>query len=208
MSAVELEQAAQLAKRVGSYLLVDETYREMSPRGVTPLAAALSTRAISVSSLSKAYGLPGIRIGWIITRDPALQELFLAAKEQMLIGNSVVDEEIALQVLQRREQVLAPIQARNREAFAVVKQWMSRQSELEWVEPTGGVVCFPRIRESSGVQVDGFYQRLNEMGAFVGPGHWFDMDRRYMRIGYGWPKPEELVGGLECVSRALRKAAE
>lgn len=206
LPADELEQAARLAEKAGTYLLVDETYREMNLHGPsTSLAAALNQKAISVSSLSKAYGLPGIRIGWIITRDRALQQRFLAAKEQMLIGDSVVDEEIAVQVLRRREQVLAPIRRRCREAFDVVKQWMARQSQLEWVEPTGGVVCFPRIREASGVNVERFYQRLNEMGAFVGPGHWFEMDRRYMRIGYGWPKAEELVGGLECISRALRE---
>lgn len=208
MSAGELEQAARLAERVGSWLLVDETYREMNSTGVTPLAASLSERAISVSSLSKAYGLPGIRIGWIITRDRALRERFLAAKEQMVIGNSVVDEAIAAQVLQRREQVLGPIQRRCREAFGLVQRWMAGRGELEWVEPTGGVVCFPRIREETGVDVERFYQRLNELGTLVGPGHWFGMDERYMRIGYGWPRAEELAGGLECITRALTEAAE
>ncbi|HNR97061.1 MAG TPA: aminotransferase class I/II-fold pyridoxal phosphate-dependent enzyme [Anaerolineae bacterium] len=208
LSAGELEQAVRLAERRGCHLLVDETYREMNRQGVTPLAAALSEKAISVSSLSKAYGLPGIRIGWIITRDRALQELFLAAKEQMIIGNSVVDEEIALQVLRRRDELLPPIQKRSREAFGVVEQWMAGQAGLEWAEPTGGVVCFPRIREDSGVRVERFYQRLNEMGAFVGPGHWFEMDKTYMRIGYGWPGADELTGGLECIARALQDAAE
>ena len=78
---------------------MDETYREMNFAGPSPLAAAISRRCISVASMSKSYGLPGIRMGWIINRDPALQELFLAAKEQMFICNSIVDEEIAYRVL-------------------------------------------------------------------------------------------------------------
>ena len=57
---------------------------------------------ICVSSLSKTYGLPGIRIGWLVTRDRALRDRFLAAKEQILICGSLVDETIALQALRRR----------------------------------------------------------------------------------------------------------
>ncbi|RVD49579.1 aminotransferase class I/II-fold pyridoxal phosphate-dependent enzyme, partial [Mesorhizobium sp. M2D.F.Ca.ET.140.01.1.1] len=64
-------------------LLVDETYRDLSYGRRLPSAASLSPKAISVSSLSKAFGIPGIRVGWLITRDAALQEKFLAAKEQI-----------------------------------------------------------------------------------------------------------------------------
>ena len=71
--------------------------------------------------MSKSYGLPGIRIGWIITQDPQLNETFLAAKEQIFICNSIIDEEIAHQTLSRKEQILPPILGRNRQGFEVVK---------------------------------------------------------------------------------------
>jgi aspartate/methionine/tyrosine aminotransferase len=207
LSPQDLEAAVALAERNHCYLLVDETYREMNLTGPAPLAAALSPRCISVASMSKSYGLPGIRMGWIITRDPALQELFLAAKEQILICNSVVDEEIALAVLAHKSRFLPPILERNRRALATVKDWMARQLPLEWVEPQGGVVCFPRIRPSSGVDVGAFYRILNEKyGTYVGPGHWFGMERRFMRIGYGWPPPGELDAGLESITAALAEA--
>jgi len=207
MTEADLRAAAALAEQSGAYLLVDETYRQMHFVEPTPVAASISPRCISVSSLSKAYGLPGIRIGWIITRDPQLQETFLAAKEQIVICNSAVDEAIAAHVLARKEQILALIRARSRQAFAEVKRWMAAQRNLEWVEPSGGVVCFPRIRADSGVDVDRFYRILNQKyGTFVGPGHWFEMDRRYMRIGYGWPRPDELTEGLRNIGRALDEA--
>jgi len=209
MSRQDLESAIGLAEQHGCYLLVDETYREMNFAGPTPLAASLSPRCISVASLSKSYGLPGIRMGWIITRDKSLQELFLAAKEQILICNSVVDEEIAFRVLSRKGDILPPILERNRRALGTVRTWMSQQQGLEWVEPRGGVVGFPRIKPSSRVNVDAFYRILNEKyGTFVGPGHWFGMDRCYMRIGYGWPRAEELAGGLASISAALEEAKE
>lgn len=209
LSMADLEAAVALAERTRCYLLVDETYREMNYDGPTPLAATLSPRCISVASMSKSFGLPGIRMGWIITRDPALQELFLAAKEQMVICNSVVDEEIAWAVLARRDHFLAPVLERNRRVRAMVKEWMAGQPALEWVEPRGGVVCFPRIRPASGVDVDAFYHILNaKYGTYVGPGHWFGMERRFMRIGYGWPRPAELAAGLEGIGRALAEAQD
>jgi aspartate/methionine/tyrosine aminotransferase len=70
------------------------------------LAATLGKHVVSVSSLSKAYGVPGIRVGWIINSDPSLQELFLAAKEQISICGSVVNEWIGEQILEQRETFL------------------------------------------------------------------------------------------------------
>ena len=106
-----------------------------------PLAASLSPRAISVSSLSKTYGLPGIRMGWLVCRDPALQETFLAAKEQIFISGSVVDEAIAEQYLTRKDAHLTRIRAQIAANYALVKTWMAEQTAFEWVEPQGGVVC-------------------------------------------------------------------
>ena len=71
------------------------------------MAASLGKHVISVSSLSKAYGVPGIRTGWLITRDPVLRETFLAAHEQINICGSVIDEWIAEQVMEKRAVILA-----------------------------------------------------------------------------------------------------
>ena len=207
MSEADLRAAVVLAEANGCWLLVDETYREMNFAGPTPLAASLSPRCISVASLSKSYGLPGIRIGWIVTRDRELQETFLAAKEQIYICNSVLDEAIAAHALARKERILPPILRRSRLAFEEVKAWMAQQKDMEWVEPSGGVVCFPRIKADSGIHVDDFYRILNgKYSTFVGPGHWFEMERRHMRIGYGWPQPAELTEGLQNITHALEES--
>ena len=84
---------------------------------------------------------------------------------------------------------------------------MAQQPYMDWVEPRGGVVCFPRIRPESGVDVETFYRILNgTYGTFVGPGHWFEQDRRFMRVGYGWPPDAELAEGLANLSRAMAEA--
>lgn len=204
-SAADLRALADLAARTGCPLLVDETYRDLSLDGALPLAATLGPHVIGVSSLSKAYGVPGIRIGWIVTRDPALQELFLAAKEQISICGSVVDEWIAERILENRAAILDPILAEMRRRRAVVADWIAGEERLEWVAPSGGVVCFPRMRAEPPGGTDAFYRRLLDVhGCYVGPGHWFEMPDTCFRLGYGWPTAAELESGLAAISAALR----
>lgn len=205
LSAETLRAAIALGERAGAHVLVDETYRDMSFVEKTPLAASLGERVISVSSLSKSYGVPGIRLGWILARDPALTHRFLCAKEQIGICGSVVDEAIGYQVYAGAEAWLAQSGARLRDAFNTVAAWVQREPMIEWVAPSGGCVCFPRVRDGTGFDAARFYRALNnDHATYVGPGHWFEMPDRYFRLGYGWPTPEELAGGLAAISSALR----
>lgn len=209
ISEKTLLELIQLAEKNNCYLLVDETYRDLTLTDKLPLAASLSANAISVSSVSKTYGLPGVRIGWIITKKPELQELFLAAKEQIFICNSIVDEEIAYQFLLQKNIFLPEIQRKIEINFELVNAWMQGNAYLEWVKPQGGVVCFPRIKQDVNVDTKLFYEVLyNKYKTLVGPGHWFEMDKRYMRIGYGWPSTESLKKGLNNISLALKEAMQ
>jgi aspartate/methionine/tyrosine aminotransferase len=204
-SEAELRRLAELAQRSKCYLLVDETYRDLSYGGTLPLAASLGSHVISVSSLSKAYGVPGIRVGWLITKDRQLQELFLAAKEQMSICGSVIDQWVAERVFENRRALLADTLAEMRRRLELVRSWIANETLLEWVAPAGGVVCFPRMKSQPAGGTDAFYRRLLEVhGAYVGPGHWFEMPDTYFRLGYGWPTAAELEDGLVAISKALR----
>lgn len=205
LSKTDLHRLVTLAETRRCLLLVDETYRDLSFSGALPLAASLGEHVISVSSLSKAYGIPGIRVGWLITRNPQLQEVFLAAKEQISICGSVIDEWIAEQVLARREEVLQPILTEMRHRLKIVTEWMEGEELLDWVPPAGGVVCFPRMRTEPVGGTEAFYERLlGTYGTYVGPGRWFEMPDTYFRLGYGWSSRYELEAGLEAISQALR----
>lgn len=182
-------------------LLVDETYRELAYGEVLPMAASLSPRVIGVSSMSKTYGLPGLRIGWLTCRDENLMETFLAAKEQIFISGAVIEEELTARVLERRESILEHVRGSVEANLDVVRDWMHGNALFEWVEPAAGVVCFPRLREDAAGAVDPFYRELFDIhGTYVGPGHWFDQDRRYFRLGFGWPTKDELERGLEALN--------
>ena len=201
----ELSAIVELTAIRGCTLLFDETYREMTFGEGLPVAASLGSHVISVSSLSKTYGIPGIRVGWLICRNPNLMHLFLCGKEQIGICGSVVDEQIATTALLQKEEWLVMNNAHIRESFGIVKDWIEGEEMIEWVQPKGGCVCFPGIKPECDIDVDSFYRRLNEdLGAYVGPGHWFEQPRRFFRIGYAWPLLDELRGGLACISQALR----
>lgn len=206
MSRADLDGLIALAERHGCYLLVDETYRDLSYGQRLPAAASLSPRAISVSSLSKAYGIPGIRIGWLVTQDAGLYERFLAAKEQIGICGSVIDEAIARAMLERRDEFLGALMPEMKARRDIVQQWIDREPLVDWVRPQGGVVGFPRIDVGPDFDLDRFYDGLLEKhGAYVGPGHWFEMPKTYFRVGFGWPTEAQLRGGLEAISAALRE---
>jgi aspartate/methionine/tyrosine aminotransferase len=204
LSEADLKQVVDLARENGSILVVDETYRDLSMDTVLPLAASLGSHVISVSSLSKAYGVPGIRLGWLITSDRKLQELFLAAKEQISICGSVIHEWIGENILMNRGALLDATLQEMRRRRRTVEDWMAGEDRLEWVWPAGGVVCFPRMRETPPGGTDAFYKRLMEHGTYVGPGHWFEMPDTYFRLGYGWSSASELENGLQGISQALR----
>lgn len=208
LEETQLRELAEIAETHGIYVLVDETYRDMVFGPQLPLAAEYSSRLISISSLSKTYGLPGLRTGWIICRDVRLYETFLAAKEQMHICGPVLDEELAYRYLLHRDSHFPRIHADIAEKFARVKKWMDGQEQWEWVEPRGGCVCFPRMRRPDRIDIDRFYSLLLEKyGTYVGPGHWFEMPRHYIRLGFGWPTMGQLEEGLDALSKAVEEAA-
>jgi aspartate/methionine/tyrosine aminotransferase len=184
-------------------LLVDETYRDLAYGDPLPMATTLSPRVLAVSSMSKTYGLPGLRVGWLTCRDERLMETLLAAKEQIFICGAVLEEELAARVLEQRSLVLSLVHAKTERHLAVVRDWIDGHELFEWVEPTAGVVCFPRLRPEIEIDVDGFYRALlEEHGTYVGPGRWFDQDQRFFRLGFAWPAAEELERGLEGLDLA------
>jgi aspartate/methionine/tyrosine aminotransferase len=204
MTEAELRRLADLAAATNCLLLVDETYRDLALTTKLPLAASLGRHVISVSSLSKAFGVPGIRVGWLINTDPRLQELFLAAKEQISICGSVINEWVGEQILLRRADFLSPTLTEWRRRLDRIADWIAGEGNLEWVRPAGGVVCFPRMKADPPGGTDAFYRRLlQNHGTYVGPGHWFEMSDRYFRLGFGWPTADELEGGLAGISAAL-----
>jgi aspartate/methionine/tyrosine aminotransferase len=206
-SMITQDELRALVRLVESHptalLLVDETYRELAYGDPLPMATTLSPRVLAVSSLSKTYGLPGLRVGWLTCSDDRLMETFLAAKEQIFICGPVLEEELAARLLEQRDAALSLVRSKTEQHLAVVRDWIDGHELFEWIEPRAGVVCFPRIRPEIDVDVDRFYRvLLEEHGTYVGRGRWFDRDERYFRLGFAWPSEATLTRGLEGLDRA------
>src|SRR3546814_17517089 len=103
MGEADLRRLVAFAKERGCLLLVDETYRDLALTEKLPPAASLGDHVIGVASQSKAFGVPGIRVGWVINRTPALMDHFLAAKEQISICGGFITDWVAEQILDERK---------------------------------------------------------------------------------------------------------
>ncbi|TFH04887.1 MAG: aminotransferase class I/II-fold pyridoxal phosphate-dependent enzyme [Candidatus Thorarchaeota archaeon] len=197
----ELKEAIEIAESAGAYLMVDETYRDMMFDKPPPLAATLSPNAISLTSMSKTWGLPGIRIGWVVADTPII-EAIRAVREQVTICNSSLGEAIAKSVLEKKNSLLDGLRKSMFTNFDIVKDWMESQSWLEWIEPKSGVVCAPRLK--SGVSTDELCQLLvTKYRTFTVPGSRLELEGHF-RLGFGGEQ-EELVKGLDQLTLALKE---
>jgi aspartate/methionine/tyrosine aminotransferase len=204
ISEQDLQKVIELVESYDTFLLFDETYRHMaSDEKLLPPAASLSPNVVSIASMSKCYGLPGIRTGWLATKSPFILDSAVAIREQLSISNNSLSEEIALSVLRRKDKFLADAKTRIEPNRDLVAGWMSGQKDLEWVYPEVGVVCFPRIKGDVDVDPEELYRLLAEKyRTFVVPGRCFEMDERHFRIGFG-ADADEIEKGLSRLNEAL-----
>ena len=198
--------AAVRERAPNAVVLVDETYRESTyGDGPTPRSsAAMSPRIVTCSSLSKAHGAPGLRVGWLTTTDAELYERLREAKFLTTIACSTVDEFLAAQVLRRRNKILAPRAQRLRQALDELLHW-TRDQPVEIVLPDGGAMCCLRLRADrfSDDAVRTFYARLAEHDTRVAPGSWFGEHDRVFRLGFGHLSASDFSAALDRLADAL-----
>jgi aspartate/methionine/tyrosine aminotransferase len=145
---------AALCDERGIALFSDEVYRGLEQGGPPlPQAADLSPAALSLNVMSKAYGLPGLRIGWIACRDRALLTRLARAKDYATICNSAPSEVLALIALRARDRVLDRTRRIVAANLPLFDEFFARFPDLfEWERPQGGCVCFPRYAGADGVE--------------------------------------------------------
>ncbi len=146
---------ARLCDERGIRLFSDEVYRgiELDPARTLEQAADLSENALSLNVMSKAYGQPGLRIGWIACRDRGLLGRLERAKHYTTICNSGPSEILALIALHARTEILR----RNRDIVAgnvpIFDAFFAEFPDLfSWAPPQGGCVCYPRYHGADGVE--------------------------------------------------------
>lgn len=207
---VDFCELAALCEVRGIRLFCDEVYRgvEVDPDVTISQAADISETAVSLNVMSKSYGLPGLRVGWIACRDRELLERLEKRKHYTTICNAAPAEFLAAVALQNRERIWQ----RNRDIIAAnvplfgdfFERWAG---VFEWQPPMGGCVCFPRYTAGD---VEEFCARLlDEEGVLVLPASIYrseiaETPADRFRVGVGRLGLDE---GLAAFERFMRRHA-
>jgi aspartate/methionine/tyrosine aminotransferase len=196
-----------LAAESGARLIVDEVYRflEFDPADRLPAGADALETGVSIGVMSKSFGLAGLRIGWVATRDRDLLARLAAFKDYTTICNSAPAEVLAVIALKARDRVLARSRAVVDANLALLDGFFGRWAgTFEWVRPRGGSVGFPRL--AADVPVDRFAEELvRDTGVLILPGTVFADAGNHFRLGFGRMNMPQALERLETyAARTLR----
>ena len=186
MSVAEQARLVEMLAERGVVLFSDEVYRglEHDSSRRLPAACDLYERAVSLNTVSKSYGLPGLRIGWVACRDPALLERLRELKLYTTICSSAPSELLVALALRHSEELIGEARALVLENLPQLEAFLACHDELlEWVPPAAGPIGFPRVRD--GRDVRAWCERVAaEAGVLLLPGYVYD-EPGHIRMGYG-----------------------
>lgn len=197
-----LRAVGRMAEQVGAHVLVDEVYLDMVDSSRPP-AATMDDNFITTSSLTKSYGLAGLRCGWALSSE-AIAERLRNIRDIVDGGGSIVTERLGVLAFEHLDQLID----RGHQLLAVngelVREALSNQPDLEWVDPAAGTVVFPRIANLA--DTTRFAERLlAERQTAVVPGKLFEAPSHF-RLGYGGTT-ESVKNGLAALTAALNDCA-
>lgn len=192
-------EVIEIARQAGVWLFSDEVYRglEHDPARRLPPACDLYERALSLNCLSKAYGLPGLRLGWVATHDRFLLGELAAFKDYLTICTPAPSEFLGTIAVHHSEALFA--RARNRLVanLDLLEAFMDRHRDLfAWQRPRAGSTTFPRLRRGG---AEAFCETLIQAtGIMMVPSTRFDYGDAHLRLGYGRKDFPQVLEELEA----------
>lgn len=185
LTAAELDAIAAIADRHGAWILSDEVYRGAELDGQeTATMWGRSPRAIITSGLSKAYGLPGLRIGWIVA-PPELVAKLWSYHDYTTIAPGALSDRLARVALQpaRRAQLFERTRGILRRNLPQMEAWLTEAGGFSWINPEAGAIVY--VKYDHDINSTELVTRLRqEKSVLIVPGDHFGMDR-YLRLGFG-----------------------
>jgi len=199
ISMTTLRKMSRLLERVGAQLLVDEVYLECLFRARPQSCVHAGANVLTTNSLTKAYGLDGLRAGWILGPKALVQRARLV--NDFMTNNGVAPGEWMTLAAFRHHRAIDDRAHRILDGnLARVRRFLERETRLNAVVPDGGNVIFPRL--PGRLDGDRFARRLRERySTTVVPGRFFEAPR-HIRVGFGC-RPALLEKGLANISRTL-----
>jgi len=205
MSRADFEAVHDFVREHDLLLFSDEVYRESEYESASRLPAACDygEHAVSLGVTSKTYGLAGLRIGWIATKNKKIYDRMASLKDYTTICNSAPSEFLAELALRNRRQLIDRNLGIIRHNLSVVSEFFKRHTDLfSWVRPRAGSMAFPRYL---GGDVERFCDVLvRQAGVLLLPGTMYDENAGHFRLGLGRRNLPQAVIELE---RFLEKAS-
>lgn len=195
----ELTEVLDFCAKKGIFVFSDEMYRglEYDSEKRLPSVPELYKKSAALGGLSKTYGLPGLRTGWITSRDPWLLDRVASLKDYTTICASAPSEILAIAALRRGDELAGRCRAIVIENLDRARKFfLDRSDRFEWFEPRGGSTAFPRLLGNQSVK-DFCENAVKERSLMILPDFVFDVDWNHFRIGMGrknFPEALEVLG--------------
>src|ERR1051325_869943 len=193
-----LREVGELARKINARVLVDEVYLEMLFAETTPTAFHLGEQFVVTGSLTKAFGLSGLRCGWILA-GPAVAKRMWLLNDLFAATPVHVGERLSLVALGQLPEIAERAKRRLDKHRELLNQFLDSRADLESVRPSSGSIMFPRVREASCERLCSLLRDKYETS--VVPGRFFEQPAHF-RIGMGGDS-ETFVEGLDRLGRAL-----
>lgn len=201
VTAKEQNEIVKIASRVGAYLIWDSAFASLIFEGSPlPEPSTLYERCISTGTLSKAFGLPGLRVGWLIAQ-PDIIARCVRLRDYTTLSLSPLTEWLATKTLENATAVIQPRLQQARLNRETLEKWIEGHAHsIRWVRPRGGVCAFLRVRDE--INTMGFCSELAvRWSVLLVPGMCFRMPE-FVRLGFGGSHLG-LLRGLSCMSTLL-----
>lgn len=197
----EMRAFVEAARAADAWLLADEVYQGAERNGQrTPSFWGRYDKVLITNGLSKAYGLPGLRIGWIAGPEKAIAALW-GYHDYTTIAVSALSDELARRALGNRDRILERTRRILRQNYPVLEEWIAGHDDLfTFVPPAAGAIAY--LKYAMDINSTELTRKLREeKSVLVVPGDHFNMDR-YLRINYG-PPAEYLRAGLQRMQETI-----
>lgn len=200
MDEAYLREIVDIAREHGAYILCDEVYRGLNHDGdpFTASMADLYEKGISTGSMSKAYALAGLRIGWIAGPEEVIRAVSVH-RDYNTISCGMIDDYLAAIALEHKDAILSRNLAIIRDCAKILDDWVAGEENFDYVRPTSGTTAFIKINLD--IPSEEFaLGLLREKGVLVVPGSAMHTEG-FFRMGYGYSKDYDVFReGLKRIS--------